>query len=87
MQIYIHETEEYVAENKMVINNEKTDAMIFTNSRFMDFPPELFFKDGTLLKTVAEKTLLGVIVTSDLEWARKLWIIKKGIRAFWESLV
>ena len=88
MQIYIHEAEQFAEKNKMVINTTKTDAMIFTNSRSLDFPPELFFQDGTPLKTVTEKTLLGVVVTSDLKWAsntaficekarRKIWILKR----------
>ena len=62
----------------------KTDAMIFTNSRSMDFLPELFFKDGTLLKTVAEKTLLSVVITSDLKWSRNTTIIcEKARRKLW----
>ena len=88
MQVYICEAEEYADKNKMVINTVKTDAMIFTNSRSMDFPPELHFKDGTLLRTVTEKTLLGVVVSNDLKWTknttficekarRKIWILKR----------
>ena len=88
MQLYIREAEEYAATNKMVLNTKKTDAMVFTNSRSLDFPPELYFRDGTLLKTVTEKTLLGVVISSDLKWAkntsficekarRKLWILKR----------
>ena len=48
MQVYICEAEEYADKNKMVINTVKTDAMIFTNLRAKDFPPELYFKDGTV---------------------------------------
>ena len=62
--------------------------MIFTNARMLDFPPDLSFQDGTLLDTVSEKKLLGVIVSSDLKWAKntmficekarqKLWILKR----------
>ena len=62
--------------------------MIFTFSRKMDFPPEISFLDGTLLATVEEKMLLGVIISSDLKWAKntafictkarqKLWILKR----------
>ena len=67
MQIYINEAQDYALHNKMVINTRKTEAMVFTNARMMDFPPDLFFQDGTLLDTVSEKKLLGVIVSSDLK--------------------
>ena len=88
MQIYIKEAENYASRNKMVINTKKTDFMVFTNARALDFPPELYFNDESRLKIVTEKLLLGVVVSSDLKWAknttfmcekarRNLWILKK----------
>ena len=88
LQKYVRDAEIFTRENKMLLNKKKTDAMIFTFSRKMDFPPEISFLDGTLLATVEEKMLLGVIISSDLKWAKntafictkarqKLWILKR----------
>ena len=60
LQHYITDTELFVKENKMVINKQKTKIMCFSKSRKMDFPPEIFFNDGTQLEVISETTLLGL---------------------------
>ena len=42
--------------------------MLFSKSRNFDFPPELYFKDGTKVETIREQTLLGVVISDDLKW-------------------
>ena len=88
LQYYISDTEEYVSENKMIINKHKTKVISFTKSRKWDFPPELQFSDGAQLECVPETKLLGVIVSQDLKWNKntdyicqkarqKLWILRR----------
>ena len=88
LQYYISDTEQFVADNKMVINKQKTKIICFSKSRKWDFPPEVFFNDGTQIEVISETTLLGVVVTRDLRWdkntdfmcqkARKrLWILRR----------
>ena len=72
----------------MAGDKKKTNIIRFTNSRKYDFPPEITFKDGTILDTMSETRLLGVIVSRDLKWSkntdficskarRKLWILRR----------
>ena len=88
LQYYISDTEQFVADNKMVINKQKTKIICFSKSRKWDFPPEVFFNDGTQIEVISETTLLGVVVTRDLRWdkntdfmcqkARKrLWVLRR----------
>ena len=46
LQYYLSDTENFVRENKMIINKQKTKFMSFTKSRKWDFPPEVHFGDG-----------------------------------------
>ena len=63
-------------------------AIKFTRSRKWAFPLEVNFSDGSILETMSETTLLGVIVSNDLKWTkntsficlkarRKLWILRR----------
>ena len=62
--------------------------MLFNNSRKFDFLPQLEFSNGLPLDVVKEFKLLGVIVTSNLNWQsqvnnmcakayRRMWIIRR----------
>ena len=88
LQFYIKDTEQFVAENNMVINTQKTKVISFTKSRKWDFPPEIHFSDGSQLECIPETRLLGVVVSQDLRWAKntaficqkarqKLWILRR----------
>ena len=48
LQYYLTEAEEYAFKNKMKINKNKTQVMIFNESRKMDFLPLLEFSGGYL---------------------------------------
>ena len=62
--------------------------MKFSFSRKFDFPPEVYFNDGTRVECISETSLLGVIISDDLKWSkntsflcskarRKLWILRR----------
>ena len=91
LQYIISEAEKFTKDNKMLINKNKTQVIMFSRSRTLDFPPELTFEDGSLLKVVSEMKLLGVYITEDLKWKRntdfivskakqKIWIIRRLIQ-------
>ena len=74
-----------------MLNKKKSKLIKFSNSRKFDFPPELIFGDGTVLDSVKEITLLGVVVSHDLKWAKnteficgkarqKLWILRRVLK-------
>ena len=70
LQYYIEDTEDFVTENKMLINKTKTKSITFNKSRDWNFPPEVYFKDGNQIEYVSEIKLVGVILTEDLKWKR-----------------
>ena len=91
LQFYIEDTENFAKDNKMIINKKKTKVISFTKSRKWDFPPELKFKDGTLIETETETKLLGVVLSENLRWhnntsyicnkARsKIWMLRRMIK-------
>ena len=91
LQFYIKDTENFVYENRMVINKQKTKVINFSKSRKWDFPPELFFSDGTPLEYMSETKLVGVVISRDLKWFKntsyicqkarsKLWILRRMLK-------
>ena len=63
----------------------------FSKSRKWDFPPEVFFSDGTPLEFMSEPKLVGVVVSRNLKWFKntsyicekarsKLWILRRMLK-------
>ena len=88
LQYYIRDAQEFASSNKMKINKVKTNLMLFSKSRNFDFPPELYFNDGTKVETIKEQKILGVIISDDLKWKQnteflcskargKLWVLRR----------
>ena len=91
LQFYVSDTEQFVQENNMVINKEKTKVISFTKSRKWDFPPEIHFENGTQIECVPHVKLVGVMVSQDLRWFKnteyictkarqKLWILRRTVK-------
>ena len=62
--------------------------MMFSTSKKYDFPPEVTFEDGSILETISETKLLGVVISDDLKWQKntsyicmrarqKLWFLRR----------
>ena len=90
LQLYINDTEQFVSENMMVINKDKTKVISFSKSRKWAFPPELHFTDGTPIEYIYDTRLVGVVVSQDLRWFKnttyicqkarnKLWMLRRMI--------
>ena len=56
------------AANKMMINHNKTKVMLFNTSLKYDFLPRLNLESESFLESVEEHKLLGVTITSNLNW-------------------
>ena len=91
LQFYIEDTENFVEDNKMVLNKKKTKVISFNKSRKWDFPPEVKFSDGTLIEYVPETKLVGVILSENLSWQKntnyicdkarqKMWMLRRMIQ-------
>ena len=91
LQFYIHDTENFARENKLVINKKKTKVISFTKSRNWDFPPQVNFSDGSQIEYISDTKLVGVVVSQDLRWAKntdyicskarqKLWILRRLLK-------
>ena len=84
LQDYITDTENFCLENKMVINKEKTNCMLFNKSRNWTFPPEVVFQDGSPLKCISETKLVGVIISDDLMWQKNTdFLCQKARKKIW----
>ena len=91
LQLYVKDTENFVRDNRMVINKKKTKVISFSKSRKWAFPPELSFSDGTPIDYVSDTRLVGVVVSQDLKWFKntayicqkarnKLWILRRMLK-------
>ena len=88
LQDYITELEKFAFDNKIMIDQPKTNMMMFNRARKWDFPPEIFFQNGAQMNVVHQFKLVGVVVTDDLKWEentkyicqkarRKLWLLRR----------
>ena len=91
LQFFITDTENFVQENRLVINKQKTKVISFTKSRNWDFPPEVKFSDGSQIEYIPDTKLVGVVVSEDLRWSKnteyicsqakqKLWILRRMLK-------
>ena len=68
----------------MVINEKKSNLMVFNKSRKIDFPPEFSFKNGNNLDVADQTRLLGVIISSDLRWqANTMSMCSRAMARMW----
>ena len=78
----------FTLNNRMVINEKKSNLMVFNKSRKIDFLPEFAFKNGNNLEVVDRTRLLGVIISSDIRWQAntlsmcsgamaKMWLLRR----------
>ena len=84
LQYYLDDTDKFTKENKMIINSKKSKVILFNTSRKYDFPPEVRFSESEYLEYVSHIKLVGVIVSSDLRWAKNTeYICQKAMQRMW----
>jgi hypothetical protein len=83
----LRKTKQYADENDIKINLKKTKMMLFNPCTSIDFLPQFAFDDQEL-EVVEEMRVLGITITSDINWAtnthnmvtranKKLWVLRR----------
>ena len=75
-QKYLNEIDTWTESMKMKLNENKTNAMIFNNTKNYQFTSDLILK-GKSIDIVDEVKLLGVIISNDLKWDKNVQKIVK----------
>ena len=74
----------FANDRQMVINEDKTQAILFNTGRTHDFLPQIETESGEMLEVVEEVKLLGIVVRSDLKWhSNTKQLCKKGYDRLW----
>ena len=84
LQKNLKKIESFTDRNLMKINESKSNIMMFSNSRKMDFPPEFSFSNSVNLNVKDNEKLLGVYLDSNLKWnTNTIAIFKKTMGRMW----
>ena len=87
MQTFMDQLVDYAKQHDMVINQQKTKAILFNQARNYDFLPKILV-DGKELDVVEHIRVLGVTLRSDLSWSEntdkmckaafsRLWMLRR----------
>ena len=77
-QKYLNQIQEWSENNKMILNHQKTQLMIFNFTTKHQFTTNLKLQEHHL-EVVKKAKLLGVIITDDLKWDENTaYLVKKG---------
>ena len=78
-QHYLTEIQKWTVKQKMIINEEKTKAMIFNFTKTKQFTTRLSINNKPI-KIVKEIKLLGTYITSNLKWNKNTkFLVKKSL--------
>ena len=88
MQDGLDRLSKYAEENQMMINQSKTNVILFNSRKHDDFMPELTLASQDYLEVVEEIKLLGLVIRSDLSWSSntdnmckkaytRMWILRR----------
>ena len=84
LQNQLLKVEQFSINNQLKINEKKSKIIVFNTSRKYSFPPEYSFSNGEILEVVKSTSLLGVTISSDLNWeANTSNIFKKAMSRMW----
>ena len=76
--------QDFVTNNKLVINTRKCYVMLFSRSTKYSFPPEFSLGNSEVLEVKKEHRILGIIVQDDLRWNSQVQqMVGKATRTTW----
>ena len=71
-------------QHEMIINGDKTKAMLFNSARKWDFMPKILNESCEFIEVVEELKILRVIVSSNMTWhSNTKYICDKGYSRMW----
>ena len=74
----------FANDRQMIINQDKTRAMLFNSGKKYDFLPQIETEGGEMLEVVEEMKLLGIVVRSDMTWHSNTKLLcQKGYSRLW----
>jgi hypothetical protein len=74
----------FANDQQMVINEQKTKAILFNSGINHDFLPQIETEAGEMLEVVEEVKLLGIVVRSDMKWHSNTKLLsEKGYNRLW----
>ena len=79
---------EFTKKSDLIINEKKSEVMVFNFSKSYAFPPNLTIGKSDIIREVTVTKLLGVKIQSDLRWQEntnyickratgKLWVLRR----------
>ena len=75
----------YTKEHFMKLNSLKTKAMPYINSKTKDFMPQLQLDEESFLEVIYEIKLVGLVLTSDLQWTSHInYTVTRVTKAIWQ---
>ena len=84
LQSHLLRFQEFADHNNLAINQEKSKVMLFNFSHKYVFPAELELSQNVNLDLASECKILGVIISSDLKWAKNTeYITLKAMKRIW----
>ena len=84
MQQIIDNLKVFASERQMDINSDRSSGIMFSKSRTKAFPAEIIV-DEECLEFEQKRKIIGVILTSDLQWEANTEYIRK--KAYWNMWV
>jgi hypothetical protein len=87
LQHQLQDLVKYTKENHMVLNSKKTKCMPFNNSQTKDFIPKLSVEEGSNLEVIYRLKLVGLVLTSDLNWEEHIvYTIGRVNKILWQLI-
>ena len=75
----------FTQEHSMKLNSRKTKCMPYINSRTRDFMPQLSLESDSFLEVIYELKLVGLVLTSDLQWTSHInYTVTRVTKAIWQ---
>ena len=69
----------------MKLNSQKTKVMPYNNSKTKDFMPQLKLEKDSFIEVIYEIKLVGLVLTSDLQWTSHInYTVLRANKGIWQ---
>ena len=85
LQHQLEDLKQFTLVHSMKINSKKTKCLPFISSKTKVFVPTLFLEKGNNLEVIYKLKLVGIVVTSDLNWQSHIdYTISRVNKTIWQ---